>query len=967
MELTALQQLVHQMYIAYYQRPADPEGLQYWVEQLEQNGDWTAVSAAFGAPENEENQALYGELNREQTIAAIYQSAFNREAVAEEVEFWAASEFSATDLTFAIINGAQNDDLATVNNKVEFSAELVAQLETNAAYAELQDPKALLTAVTSETDVTAEYVSNAVASGKVGETFSLTAATDSLIGTSANDTFNGATGSVQNADIILDQNTSDNDTANLTVTTVYTPANIANVENLNFNWDAFGTASYDLTNVKGAKNVTLASEKVGYLGSATVTNVDGVTLTAGAGTTGTLTASGFKTGAVEGGAAKSLVINGSATNADNTSITVNAGESTTSVSVGATNGFKTSTIDAGTATAVTIADAGNTSDVTNLTVNANATVTNNVTGKVNLTANDGNSVTMNAIAEGLDVAGTGTITLNSTGLTAETVTNNVDGTLNVVSSATGAQDVSKVDADLIQFTGNVNGALTFKTGANAELAGSTTTLATITGSAAKSEVVNLKASGATITTLAAAASLETLNLTAAAPAVAGTDLTVGTTTLNSNKLVVDGTNDVSLGNVTNAGTVDASALNGEFSLTQAGTGDILNVTGSETGKNTVTFTATTVASNYTGGNGEDTVVFAQTTGAGVASANAVVGNGKNTVTANTLTDGDLVVVGGSGDDTVSATAITDANVTLQLGDGNNTVTLGTADNVVLNDATINIVTGAGNDKVSLLEATTANTEVNLTLGGGTNTLALDDANYSLGTWSVSGLSAIELAGGATTTVASSLVSGNSIAVSATNNAADVFAVVGTTATGETIDLSNLAVDQTISKAVAGGVSITGNAGADTIIGTSIADTIVGGDGDYMITGGAGVDSLTGGNGKDTFVFAAGDSGTTATTADTIADFNSADDSIKLGVAGTANNYVEADAGGASTLAAQVTAAESAFASNTTGLQYYLAFNIDAGGNGALIVDSNNDNAADMVIQLTGVGAAAGFDFADIVA
>ena len=629
MELTALQQLVHQMYIAYYQRPADPEGLQYWVEQLEQNGDWTAVSAAFGAPENEENQALYGELNREQTIAAIYQSAFNREAVAEEVEFWAASEFSATDLTFAIINGAQNDDLATVNNKVEFSAELVAQLETNAAYAELQDPKALLTAVTSETDVTAEYVSNAVASGKVGETFSLTAATDSLIGTSANDTFNGATGSVQNADIILDQNTSDNDTANLTVTTVYTPANIANVENLNFNWDAFGTASYDLTNVKGAKNVTLASEKVGYLGSATVTNVDGVTLTAGAGTTGTLTASGFKTGAVEGGAAKSLVINGSATNADNTSITVNAGESTTSVSVGATNGFKTSTIDAGTATAVTIADAGNTSDVTNLTVNANATVTNNVTGKVNLTANDGNSVTMNAIAEGLDVAGTGTITLNSTGLTAETVTNNVDGTLNVVSSATGAQDVSKVDADLIQFTGNVNGALTFKTGANAELAGSTTTLATITGSAAKSEVVNLKASGATITTLAAAASLETLNLTAAAPAVAGTDLTVGTTTLNSNKLVVDGTNDVSLGNVTNAGTVDASALNGEFSLTQAGTGDILNVTGSETGKNTVTFTATTVASNYTGGNGEDTVVFAQTTGAGVASANAVVGNGKN--------------------------------------------------------------------------------------------------------------------------------------------------------------------------------------------------------------------------------------------------------------------------------------------------------------------------------------------------
>jgi hypothetical protein len=180
MELTALQQLVHQMYIAYYQRPADPEGLQYWVDQLEQNGDWTAVSGAFGAPENEENQALYGDMTREETISAIYQSAFNRAAVDAEVQFWADSDFSATDLTFAIINGAQNDDLTTVNNKVEFSALLVQQLETNAAYAQLENPKALLTAVTSETDVTAEYASGVVGSGVVGETFTLTEALDSL-------------------------------------------------------------------------------------------------------------------------------------------------------------------------------------------------------------------------------------------------------------------------------------------------------------------------------------------------------------------------------------------------------------------------------------------------------------------------------------------------------------------------------------------------------------------------------------------------------------------------------------------------------------------------------------------------------------------------------------------------------------------------------------------------------------------
>ena len=118
MELTANQKLVHQMYIAYYQRPADPEGLKYWVDQLETYQDWTVISAAFGAPENAENQALYGSKSREEVIAEIYQSAFDRAAVAEEISFWANSEFSLTNLAFAIINGAQNDDLATVNAKV---------------------------------------------------------------------------------------------------------------------------------------------------------------------------------------------------------------------------------------------------------------------------------------------------------------------------------------------------------------------------------------------------------------------------------------------------------------------------------------------------------------------------------------------------------------------------------------------------------------------------------------------------------------------------------------------------------------------------------------------------------------------------------------------------------------------------------------------------------------------------------
>ncbi|MEA1052681.1 hypothetical protein U5801_23135 [Lamprobacter modestohalophilus] len=403
-------------------------------------------------------------------------------------------------------------------------------------------------------------------------------------------------------------------------------------------------------------------------------------------------------------------------------------------------------------------------------------------------------------------------------------------------------------------------------------------------------------------------------------------------------------------------------MNGEFALTQTGTGDILTVTGSETGKNTVTFSATTVASNYTGGNGDDTVVFVQTTGAGVASANAVVGDGKNTVTANALTDGDLIVVGGSGIDTVNATAITDANVTLQLGDGNNVVVLGTEGNVVLDAATINIVTGAGNDTVSLLEKTTANTTVNLTLGGGTNTLVLDNVDYTLGTWSTSGLNAIEMLAGEVT-VAASLVSGETIAVSATGTAGDIFAVKGTVATGETIDLSSLAMSQTINEDVKS-TKITGTAGDDTIIGTEIGDAITETGGTNSLTGGLGLDTYTLTGGTNTVVIAEGDTGLTTTTADVVTTFTTGTDKLKLGVAGSATNYTEADASGDADLAALVATANGVLDGT---VQYYFGYDINGGGAGALVIDWDLDGTADAAISLTGAGNAGFLAETDIIA
>ena len=98
-------ELIHQMYIAYYQRPADPAGLIYWQDQLNANGGrkagWNAVSAAFAnAPES---SALYGSQTLGQKISAIYLAAFERAASADEVAYWEAQGFNAAQIGFAVL------------------------------------------------------------------------------------------------------------------------------------------------------------------------------------------------------------------------------------------------------------------------------------------------------------------------------------------------------------------------------------------------------------------------------------------------------------------------------------------------------------------------------------------------------------------------------------------------------------------------------------------------------------------------------------------------------------------------------------------------------------------------------------------------------------------------------------------------------------------------------------------------
>lgn len=974
MELTALQQLVHQMYIAYYQRPADPDGLQYWVDQLEQNGDWTAVSAAFGAPENEENQALYGDLNREQTIAAIYQSAFNREAVAEEVAFWAASEFSATDLTFAIVNGAQNSDKATVDNKVAFSAELVAQVGTNAAYAELQDPKALLTAVTEETEVTAGYVSDAVASGKVGEAFSLTAddAGDVLVGTANNDTFNAEAGSLAGTTIA---GQTGNDTLNATLTGALTnTTKIQSVENVNFDWNAFGTATVDAANITGANNLTFTSSKLGYQGNVQVNNAGDNTIVAGTGANGALDVNQGKTVTVNAGQAKTVTVDAAATGA--VSATVTAGAATTSIDVGSATAFATTNVTGGEATtSIEVNGTTGSSDVANVTVSKDATLAflTQAVETVNVTAADGNKLTLadKSLLDKATITSDGSVTLvaGSDELTTHTLTNSTAGlTIDLTSDA--AADLSKVSYDLLNIKNALAGDLTVASGANLK-AGVDLTGNQILATAGTSDVVNLNLTvdQTAIDVIDGTNDVETLNLNVEA-ASSETDGEIDINRLDAKKVVITGASKLSIGDGTasatddaNVESIDASAVTGEVNITEgtANAANNITVVGSSTAKNTVTFATTSASTSYTGGEGVDVVTMAQTTG----DSTVVLGNGANTYTNNTLTNGTAVVVGGAGVDTITV-VVTDsgantANVVIQSGEGADVVSLDMAG--ANEQATVEL--GAGDDKLTLQTATSAGDNLAVDGGEGTDTIDLNGLDLTDGSITLSNVEVLDDSAG-TAIVDGALLNGKAFTIKGDGKLSTKLDVELDTA-GD-YDFSGLTLDATLTDGI-GGLNVTGNSGNDTIVGTSGNDTIATGGGNDTVTGGAGVDAMTAGGGNDKFIFAAGDTGKTATTVDSITAFNTAgDDSISFGVAATATNYTEVgqiDTGTTGATFTELTTAANNALNGTVQFAILVDGSTDAANAGAGAVASGNtyaffdrdmDGTADEVVQLVGITA-----------
>ena len=126
---------IQKLYIAYYQRPADPDGLLYWSAKLAAaNGNLGEIVNAFA--NSPEAKALYGDITKDNigtVIDKIYEALFNRAPDTQGKEYYIKGfeegKFTAATIMLDILNGAKGDDAITLENKVQAAMEFTKTID----------------------------------------------------------------------------------------------------------------------------------------------------------------------------------------------------------------------------------------------------------------------------------------------------------------------------------------------------------------------------------------------------------------------------------------------------------------------------------------------------------------------------------------------------------------------------------------------------------------------------------------------------------------------------------------------------------------------------------------------------------------------------------------------------------------------------------------------------------------------
>lgn len=277
------------LYVGYYDRAPDPDGLQFWIDQIDNGREFSTIAADFAAAP--EALAKYPYLSTPDVstpstfITSIYLNLFGRTPDQAGLDFWTGvlndGSVSVAEMIEEIIMGAVNDedagtfDKTVLDNKIEVGLDFAESTADVSGFEFDADAKmaaeAAVNGVTEDpaTVEAAKAATDAYLAGETnqGDTLTLTAGEDVLTGTAANDTFSAplvaSTFGIQvqtlNATDTLDGgegtdrlNVTLNDSGGFGGSTTGSPL-ISNVEQ--FFVRAVSDSDFDMTGVSGAEQL----------------------------------------------------------------------------------------------------------------------------------------------------------------------------------------------------------------------------------------------------------------------------------------------------------------------------------------------------------------------------------------------------------------------------------------------------------------------------------------------------------------------------------------------------------------------------------------------------------------------------------------------------------------------------------------------------------------------------------------
>ncbi|WP_136067481.1 DUF4214 domain-containing protein [Modicisalibacter radicis] len=268
MATQAAENFVQTMYVAYYGRPADSDGLAYWADRVDEEGNASIVDA-FGS--SMEFTTRFGSLSPEDMVDNLYQQLFGRDAESTGLQYWVdqfqSGQRSLADISVAIAEGAQGDDMVARDAKVTAAGAFTEALDTQAEMAAYQGSDALMVGrdyldpVTDPASAAAADPESTVAALDPvdGKLASLNAGADTLGGTANRDLFmapladNG--GNTLTSEDTLNGLGGD-DTLRATLSGPVTAApDLNGIENVQVGFAGEPGATLDLSNTEGVASV----------------------------------------------------------------------------------------------------------------------------------------------------------------------------------------------------------------------------------------------------------------------------------------------------------------------------------------------------------------------------------------------------------------------------------------------------------------------------------------------------------------------------------------------------------------------------------------------------------------------------------------------------------------------------------------------------------------------------------------